>query len=94
VKRVPRDDNSRARFGGLQKAGLHFYGYAPAGARIQRTARHGHRYIEQGHEHAAMRNRPAIEVPRLEIERNDRPTIPSADELDTQLLDERDIESK
>ena len=41
-----------------------------------------------------MRNRPAIEVPRLEIERNDRPTIPSADELDTQFLDERDIESK
>ncbi len=41
-----------------------------------------------------MRDRPAIEMPRLEIERHHRAAVGGADELDAELFDKGDIESK
>jgi hypothetical protein len=90
--RKSRDKQACTCLRGLQKAGLHFDGDAAACLCVERPPRDRHRHIEQRHEHAAVRDRPTIEVPGLEIERNYRAAVSGADEFDSELFDKRHIE--
>jgi hypothetical protein len=92
--RKSRNEQARAGFRRLQKAGLHLDGYAAAGISIEGSAGYRHCHIEQRHEHPAVRDGPTIEVPRLKIERHHGAAAGGADELDSELFDKRDIKSK
>lgn len=92
--RKSRDQQAGTGLRRLQKTGLHLDGYAAARVRVQRSTGYCHRHVEQRHKHAAVRDGPTIEVPRLEVERHHRAAVISADELYSELFDKRDIESK
>src|SRR3974377_1912644 len=91
MKGMSRDDQPRSLLGRLYETGLHFDGDAAARFGIKRPPGHRHGHVEHRHDDAAMRHRPAVEMPRGKIKRQYRPAVSGTDELDTKLLDEGDL---
>src|SRR5580658_10959820 len=66
MKRMTARGEAAAREPRLHEARLHLDRDAATGARIERPTGNGHRDVEQGHDDAAVRDLPAIEVPSLQ----------------------------
>lgn len=94
VERVSRRDQTRAGLGGLQETGFHFHRNAAFSAWVERPRRHRHRDIEQGQQHSAVRDRPAVHVPISQIESDGGAAIRGTDELHPEFLYERDLVPK
>src|ERR1700726_2411043 len=73
----------------LHEARLHLDRDAATGARVERATGNGHRDVEQGHDDAAVRDVPAIEVARLQLQRDRRAPCLGREKLNAQIVDER-----
>ena len=91
MKRMTARGEAAAREPRLHEARLHLDRDAATGARVERPTGNGHRDVEQGHDDAAVRDIPAIEVARMQLQRDRRAPCSGREKLHAQILDERNV---
>ena len=91
MKRVTARGEAAAREPRLHEARLHLDRDAATGARVERPTVNGHRDVKQGHDDPAVRDVPAIEVARMQLQRDRRPPCISREKLYAQIVDERNV---
>ena len=68
MKRMTARGEAAARERRLHEARLHFDRDTATNARLDRPTGNGHRHVEQSHDDAAVRDVPAVEVARMQLQ--------------------------
>ena len=82
MKGVAAGNQPRAGQPRLQEAHLHLHGDAAAGRRVERTSGDRHGNVQKGHDDAAVRHIPAVEMVRSERKRDGRAARAGLEKLD------------